>query len=494
MEELKILAQYVTDNRRRSNTEKSKRYELAQEFLRDSNKLTDEELSKSLGMKAGETRFRMFKSRLRKKLIHSMLGATLPEKYQTPYNKAVLQCGALQHTIRFLILIGRRGATVSLAREGLESARNFSLTEFVIFFSRVLRINASINGDLQSFDEYRKICNDAVATLQAEDEANSFSDELTRAHIRNTIYPKKLIKTGEAYSKTVLKLKNKYDSFTLNLSYYRLCGQLNYIKQDYSAALSNWVALENYLESLPQFDNWGRKVEALLQQLKCWLYLRQYEHAEKVSKQLADIIRPTSPVWLTFKELELLLYMHSRRYAEAKFVYHEMIKSQEAAMMPENEAERWELFSVYLSFLDTFLEAEGQAIRHTNRNKIKDLLSNLPEQAKDKQGYNVSILIIQVLWRMAEGDFPAAMDRISALNTYAYRYLKGDEYSRSYLFIKMLMALEKANFDLKKAAKNINPLLQELTRLSEGSSGKLIDGMEVIPYPHLWEIVKRITE
>src|SRR4051812_41094982 len=104
MEELKILAQYVTDNRRRTNTDKSKRYDLAQEFLKTSNKLTDDELGRILEMKPQETRFRMFKSRLRKKLLQSMLGATLPEKYQTAYNEAVLQCGTLQHTIRFLLL------------------------------------------------------------------------------------------------------------------------------------------------------------------------------------------------------------------------------------------------------------------------------------------------------------------------------------------------------------------------------------------------------
>lgn len=494
MEELKILAQYVTDNRRRPYTEKAKRYELAQEFLRDSHKLTDEELGKLLQMKPGEARFRMFKSRLRKKLLHAMLGVALPDKYQTPYNDAIVQCVILQYSVRFLLLVGKRSVTVSLAKEGLEKAQTFSLTEFVIFFSRVLRTNASIHGDEHLFDEYRKICSTAIETFHAEDEANALSEALTRAHIRSAIYSKELIRTGDNYCKRVNQLRNTYDSFNLNLSYFRLNGQMNFIKQDYQSALTNWVAFENYLNSFTQFDNWGRKVEAMLQQLKCWVYLRQYDHGEKVAKQLAKEIRPTSPSWLTFKELEFLLFMHSNRFVKAKEIYREIQKSQEAASLTEVEAERWEIFGVYITFLDTFLEIEGQAIRHTNRNKIKDLLSNLPEQAKDKQGYNVSILIIQVLWRMAEGDFPAAMDRISALNTYAYRYLKGDEYSRSYLFIKMLTALEKANFDFKKAAKVINPLHQELTRLSEGSSGKLIDGMEVIPYPHLWEIVKKITE
>jgi hypothetical protein len=114
--------------------------------------------------------------------------------------------------------------------------------------------------------------------------------------------------------------------------------------------------------------------------------------------------------------------------------------------------------------------------------------------SKDKQGYNVSILIIQILWRIAEKDYYEAADAIVAMEAYSNKYLRGEEYTRSYLFVKMLSALEKEHFNLKKALPTITPSQQKLTKLSEGSGGKLIDGMEVITYPDLWDIVVQMLK
>jgi hypothetical protein len=494
MDELRALARFVTDNRRKPDSQKAWRYNEAIDYLRSSRMLTDEGLAEMLQMNPGETRFRMFKSRLRKKLLNSMLASELPEKFQTAINDAIMHCSVLQYATRFLLYSWNRSIMVPLAKEGLEKALKFSLTEFVIFFSRILRTNAGITGDDQAFEHYNRICSNAIATYLAEDEANVLNETLTREHSRSTIYPRKLIKTGETFYKRVEKLKAKYDSFNLNLSCYRLGGQLSYIKQDYQSALNNWIGLETYLGSYNNADYWVGKGEALIQQLKCRLYLRQYMEAESSIHEIEKIVRPGSPHWLTILELKFLLAMHNKNYSEAKLVYRELFESSNTSRLNETEAERWELFSVYLAFIDTFLETKGGEVKQINRKKVKDLLNNLPEQSKDKQGYNVSILLIQILWRLAEHDYSGAIDRIGALNSYANRYLKGDEYSRSFLFVKMLSALDKADFDLKKADKTIAPLYRELQKLSEGTGGKLIDGMEVILYPHLWEIVVSILE
>lgn len=494
MLELKTLAQYVTDGRRKPDNERLKRYESAIEFLKSSPRVSDSELGVLLDMNPRKASFRMFKSRLRKRLLQQMLTTSLPDKYQEPYNDAILQCFIMKYSVRFLLITGHRSTAASLASDGLAKAKEFSLTESLIFFSRVLRTTASVKGDEIGFNKFKQECAEAIATLQAEEEANALGEAMTIANIKNTLPSKDLIENGTYFTKSVDALRKRFNSLNLNLSYFRLRGQLYYIQEDYHRGLKNWIECEDYLNKSVRFEIWARRSESLLNQLYCRLYVRDYDKAELLIEKLNSVIKPGSLHWLPMIEFEFLLYMHSRRFAEARQVYKSMMKSSVAATLREHEIERWELFSVYLLFIYTFLDSDGGTPKQINKRKVKDLIRNSPGVVKAKQGYNVSILVIQILWRIAENDYHEAADAIVAMGNYANKYLKGEEYTRSYLFVKMLTALEKEHFNLKKAQPAITPLLQKLNKLSEGSGGKLIDGMEVITYPDLWDIVVQMLK
>jgi hypothetical protein len=74
MEELKHLADFVTDSTAFSKaTAKSARYDKAIRLLQQREFVTDSEMANVFRMKEGSGSFRMFKTRLRKRLMSALL-------------------------------------------------------------------------------------------------------------------------------------------------------------------------------------------------------------------------------------------------------------------------------------------------------------------------------------------------------------------------------------------------------------------------------------
>jgi hypothetical protein len=54
--------------------------------------------------------------------------------------------------------------------------------------------------------------------------------------------------------------------------------------------------------------------------------------------------------------------------------------------------------------------------------------------------------------------------------------------------MRMLVAAEKADFDRKATLQTTDTLRNELLQATLLPKGKLIDGMEIIPYTVLWDL------
>ena len=113
--------------------------------------------------------------------------------------------------------------------------------------------------------------------------------------------------------------------------------------------------------------------------------------------------------------------------------------------------------------------------------------------SKDKKGFNVSILILQILYYLSQSEFSKIYGRIDALKRYDSRYLHNETTQRSFLLLKMLFVMEKAQFDYTKIVKKTKALFNELSNSSLRYEGNM-DGMEVIPFEDLWVITLNLIE
>ena len=97
---------------------------------------------------------------------------------------------------------------------------------------------------------------------------------------------------------------------------------------------------------------------------------------------------------------------------------------------------------------------------------------------------NIPILMLQVLWLLAEKRYDEFLNRLDALSKYKTRYLKEDENLRTNLMIKLLYQVPENGYDKRK-------ILQK----TEGIFKRLIDSqqssyeIEVFPYSIYWDLL-----
>lgn len=144
--------------------------------------------------------------------------------------------------------------------------------------------------------------------------------------------------------------------------------------------------------------------------------------------------------------------------------------------------ERWSLFEAYLNLV---------APQDDKPFKWKSVTQNVPSYSKDKEGFNVAILILQVLYYVDMMDTEALEYRMEALKKYAHKHFKDSFSERSRIFFKLLALVVKADFDYIVAQKKGESLYLKMQNTNP--PGDAYAEIEIVPYEHLWElIIKRL--
>jgi hypothetical protein len=105
--------------------------------------------------------------------------------------------------------------------------------------------------------------------------------------------------------------------------------------------------------------------------------------------------------------------------------------------------------------------------------------------SKDKQGFNVAILILQFLQNLKTGDVELLVSRIESLKQYAKRHLSDRTAQRSRLFIRLLALIPQHWDNAEVCRRKGKKLLHQL--MVTPSPGDAYAEIESVPYVHLWE-------
>ncbi len=149
-------------------------------------------------------------------------------------------------------------------------------------------------------------------------------------------------------------------------------------------------------------------------------------------------------------------------------------------------AESWKISEAYLLYL-LYVGRVSSNSEKAFSFRIAKFLNEVPIFSKDKKGMNIPILIVQILFTIAQQRYDLAIMRMDSIEKYCARYLRKDDTYRSNLFIKMLLCIPQAGFHRvavsRRAAKYRDLLLKH--PLEYANQGHQI---EVIPYEVLWEM------
>ena len=164
--------------------------------------------------------------------------------------------------------------------------------------------------------------------------------------------------------------------------------------------------------------------------------------------------------------------------SDAQLVLEAIQESQDYRSFKQ-QAEQWHIIDAFAHFLDI---ETGQNFR------LGKFLNQVPIFSQDKSGLNITIIVIQVLHYIKQGEFGKVIDRADALKKYHSRYLKKDHTYRSNCFIKMILTLPAQNFHPVAIERHTASTFKRLQAFQEGSD------VEIAPYERLWEEVTKCLQ
>jgi hypothetical protein len=203
----------------------------------------------------------------------------------------------------------------------------------------------------------------------------------------------------------------------------------------------------------------------------------------KLAKEFAQTIHPTSSNWFYFYEHYLLLALHAREYERALVLLHTAQKNPSYGKQRQAALERWELLAAYTELMLPF---ERVSVKRRSQIAVFAALT-VPEYSRDKLGFNVAILVFQLVHYLQQRLLEPVLSRLERLRKYQQRHLRDAATLRSRTLLRLLLLLPEANFDpvvLAQRAKPFVAILRKAPLVGEADSE-----VEIIPYEDLWQLV-----
>ena len=444
---------------------------------------TDEEAALDLyGSNPNDVRYKMLKHRLKKKFYNSLFLINYQKLKTKPYVQAEQECFLLLHHANlFLKQINYKLAELN-AKKTISLANEYDFTNFKIASLEIILFCNSESGSFKSFNKNKKKLEALLRKKAYEREAVNLFQEI-KIKINRSIKSRREYLPQFAIDIKRLEILWKncrtFDSFNAyyktHIAYYELIG-------DFSKIVELTILSEKLLERgevcANRFDAGFNKHVLVYAHLKAAKYEEGLFYAEKFLNDFSETHN-----WFNYLENYFLLALHSQKYSLASNLIDKVVSNSSFNKVSATAKERWFLYQAYLSIIDGNL--------YTKRSNNPYLIS-LPEYSKDKQGFNVAILILQFFYFLQRKDTEALLYRIESLKKYIHTHLKDSFSLRSKLFLKILILTVTEDFDTDNIRKKGKKYYEKL--IDTPTPGDAYAEIEIVPYEHLWDLILDVTQ
>ena len=456
---------------------------------------TDEEAAQALyNTDPNNTNYKKLKYRLEDRLINTLFFLDLTKIGGSAYAQAEIKVSKNLHTILIMIQSGLRKVAIPIALKSFRLAIKYELTIYCIRLAKILRSHYANIGNHNQFKFYNNIVNKYVALQHAELKAEEYYYAINVHSMRLKSTKEAVAAQALIYEKELRGIFKKTQSNTLCIFAFNLfCVRAEY-EGDFQGMVEASKEAIQYLESKKK-ETATQVFSFYLKMLLAYLQLKKYQKGEVTAEKCIQILESRglgksinmSVVFMTYVNL----CFHTKNYSKALENYSRA--NQKNMHKPPFVKETFQLYQAFIHFFIQIGKITPDPSKAINLEKfrISKFLNEVPEFSTSKRRFNIPILIIQVLFLLHQKNYDKIIDKVEALNAYAYRYLKKDNTFRSNCFIKILVRLPKANFHpegLKRhASKYYNKLLA--TPINTAQQSLIV---EIVPYEHLWDIILEI--
>ncbi len=424
--------------------------------------------------------------RVKKKSLSQLATEDLSERFRNEYDKKRYLVQRNFALAEAMILKGFPKPGWELMKRIAVDARKYALTHYAHAIHHRLTYHYALQGKQKAYRSSVQKAKTLSKLLSAETEADVLFCELSLL-MRNRWHFEGRIKTkARNAAKRLQQLVRTYHSHNLWLAHFRIAIYYEYAREDYHSLLEVTRKFRHYLLDNPHLQQDARWAELAHHEMNACLALRNFVYGLKHAEENKKFLHANNHNWMLYMENYFQLLMHAGRFEQAQQVYNEVTGSRYWQSRTNAQRELWKIKLAYLHF--ALNDKKQIALFMPAR-----FLNQISLLKKDKQGLNFALQVAELMYLLAQHNTDRLSEFSHSFRMYVSRNISRRRHYRSYYFSKLLLLLDKYNFDISKAeaiGKKFHDRLIDFRRQSTHDR----ELTELIPYDQLWPMMLRVMK
>jgi hypothetical protein len=439
-EELKSLLKYLRYYQDGSGDSKGKGVQLIEAVINEPG-CTQKEVQLSLYGKENYHAFNKLLNRTKDKIYEVLLfDQNLSKHYYSERNRVVFEIRKKLLQSEVLYFRGMTDDLNSFQNKIISRAKEYEIYDSLIEalqakqrylgFRFGIKAQKVIEGDIVFFEECR------VALQKARSAFNNIGVKINQSTTSDD-YKEELKQLLDILQKDYMKTK----SSRIRYYYLFLKTEWMHIQNDYRSAELTLQSLFELITDNVSLHNRILKADILMNLSNNEIYLGQFPLAIQNILEAKSLYDLDSVNYDMASEIEFNAYFYGGDFSKSEELIEKIYHSSRTAQTPFLFSKRAYLFAC--------LKTIKGEIENSN-----ELLNEVKEIQKDKEGWNLHIRILKIINRIELNDLESADLKVLSLEKFIKRILKFRHVrKRDILILRILLKLINEGFDFKKVYK-----------------------------------------
>jgi hypothetical protein len=451
-----------------------------------------------LGKDYSPTKYKTLKTYYISKVIDTIPSLLISRSELSDHPKAIFKSHKLLFYIRTLLFLGSRSAAIHFTKRLLKLAEKFEFYSIAVSLLDELRRYAMQLGKENDYAKYLKLSNRYTELLVSESKIKALEEKIF-IHFPKSLFVDEKFKSDVRVSLGIAKsILNDSESYFNRLSYYRIEYICHQIEGNPLKSIASCDRALEFMASKPHMSPDSRFAEFALYKLENYILLRDYPNGKKTASFCEEHITKGMNLWFSFKEFEFLLMMQTLKFTEADEIYQEVVAHQRFHSLAKHLYERWQMFGFHIQYVIKSTSPNSEKIpfkkSYLIRNKeFKSRFLVFPTYRQDKKGYNVAILMLNILVALEENNLDLLLKQEDALSSYRFKYLNEKHCRQSFILFKLIRMVTKNEFDFDRIKKKTSSIEIELD-IHKLEAGEIFECIQILPTQWVWNRIKAILE
>jgi len=444
-------------------------------------------------------KYKSLKSYFLSRTLNNTIFFDLARSGKSEHIQAIYKSYKYLFIVRVFLALGSRSGAINLAKKTMRLAAKHELYSVTVDLLGELMTDALRLGKEKEFLKYSKISDRHKTLLLYETKIVALQQQIA-IHFTRSLFINQTLRSD--IHKAMLEAKRMLDKADTNLgriSYYRLLYVYLQLKGEPIKSIEACDAAITYMQSKPHLSPPSRFAEFALYKLENYILVRDYDCGKEAILFCEMHINKGMNLWFSLKEYEFLLLMQTTRFEEADSIYKEVLAHERYHSLSLHLQERWQIFGLHIQYVMRSNSAQSDVpfpphFRKSSLFRNRDFqlrLVDSPTYKKDKRGYNVALLTLNILVTLEENKLDLLLLQEEALSSYRFKYLNEKHCRQSFILFKLIRLVTKNDFDLVRIEKKARAFEKELD-LRKLEAGEIFECIQILPPQWVWGRIKTI--